>query len=89
MSVKASVSITEQQDVFARNLVAEGQYASLSAVVQRGLELLRSQAEREEVELAALRSFFEARVKGDFMPFEEGRARTEAMITEKRRAHGL
>jgi len=36
MSVKASVSITEQQDDFARHLVAEGQYSSVSAVVQRG-----------------------------------------------------
>ena len=89
VSVKASVSITEQQDDFARSLVAEGQYASISAVVQRGLELLRSKAEREEVELAALRSFFESRSKGDFISLEEGRARTEAMIEEKRRAHGL
>ena len=89
MSVKASVSITEQQVDFARSLVAEGQYASLSAVVQRGLDLLRSQAEREAIELAALRAFFEARSKGDFIPAEEGRARTEAMIAGKRRAHGL
>lgn len=51
MSVKASVSITDQQDKFARSLVAEGRYSSLSAVVQRGLELVRSECEREEAEL--------------------------------------
>ena len=58
MSVKASVSISDQQDAFARDLVADGQYASLSAVVQRGLELLRAEKEREAAELAALRGFF-------------------------------
>ncbi|WP_313608756.1 type II toxin-antitoxin system ParD family antitoxin, partial [Rhizobium sp.] len=45
MSVKASVSISDQQDSFARRLVEEGRYASLSAVVQRGLELLRQETE--------------------------------------------
>ena len=64
MSVKASVSITEQQDDFARRLVVDGHFSSLSAVVQRGLELLRSEAEREEVELAALRAFFQERAAG-------------------------
>ncbi|TRD15662.1 ribbon-helix-helix domain-containing protein [Palleronia caenipelagi] len=43
MSVKASVSLSEQQDSFARALVADGKYASVSAVVQRGLELLRAE----------------------------------------------
>ena len=66
MSVKASVSITDQQDNFVRQLVADGHYSSLSAVVQRGLELVRSESEREEVELAALRAFFEERAKGPF-----------------------
>ena len=86
MSVKASVSITEQQDDFARRAVADGHYSSLSAVVQRGLELVRSEAEREEVELAALRAFFLERAKGPFISAEEGRRRTEAMIEKKRRA---
>ena len=45
MSVKASVSLTEQQDAFARDQVRQGRYASLSAVVQRGLELLREETE--------------------------------------------
>jgi antitoxin ParD1/3/4 len=89
MSVKASVSITNHQDDFARSLVADGQYASLSAVVQRGLELLRSQAEREETELRALRGFFDNRANGAFVTAESGRVRTEDMIAEKRRALGI
>ena len=35
MTVKASVSLSEAQAAFARRLVEEGRYASLSAVVQR------------------------------------------------------
>lgn len=89
MSVKASVSLTEQQDNFARSLVNEGQYSSLSAVVQRGLELLRTQTERDEAELAALRSFFEERERGPFVPDADARVQTEEMIAEKRRALGL
>jgi len=52
VSVKASVSISDQQDSFARRLVEEGRYASLSAVVQRGLELLRQETELRDAELA-------------------------------------
>ncbi len=86
MSVKASVSITDRQDVFARRLVSDGHYSSLSAVVQRGLELVRSETEHEEAELAALRAFFEDRAKGPFLSGEEGRRQTERMIDRKRRA---
>ncbi len=86
MSVKASVSLTDQQDRFARSLVAEGHYSSLSAVVQRGLELVRTETEREQVELQALRAFFEERNGGPFVSAVEGRNRTEDMIAAKRRA---
>ncbi|TGD61231.1 type II toxin-antitoxin system ParD family antitoxin [Tabrizicola sp. WMC-M-20] len=89
MSVKASVSLTDQQDMFARALVAKGRYPSSSAVVQRGLELVRSETERDEAELSALRAFFDERANGPFIPTIEGRRRTEAMIDRKRRALGL
>lgn len=89
MSVKASVSITDQQDEFARQLVAQGQYSSVSAVVQRGLELVRSEKEREAAELAALQAFFAERAAGTFVTAEDGRSRTEDMLAAKARAHGL
>nr|WP_309503925.1 type II toxin-antitoxin system ParD family antitoxin [uncultured Roseovarius sp.] len=63
MSVNTSVSITEQQDDFARRLMADGHYPSFSAVVQRGLELVRAETECEEIEQAALRAFLEERAK--------------------------
>jgi antitoxin ParD1/3/4 len=89
MSVKASISLSDQQDAFARELVRQGRYASLSAVIQRGLELLREETEAKELELAALRALLADRAVGDFVTVAAGRASTEAMIAAKRRAHGL
>ncbi|TQN62791.1 type II toxin-antitoxin system ParD family antitoxin [Agrobacterium tumefaciens] len=89
MSVKASVSISDQQDSFARRLVEEGRYASLSAVVQRGLELLRQETELKDAELAALRDLLVERGQGDFVSVEGGKERTAAMITARKASHGL
>jgi antitoxin ParD1/3/4 len=88
-SIKASISISAQQEAFARALVEEGRFASLSAVMQHGLELLRAETETREAELAALRALLAERAEGDFVTIAEGRAATEAMIAAKRRAHGL
>lgn len=85
MSVKASISLTDAQEAYARSLVAEGRYASLSAVLQQGLELLRSQSETTD----ALRALLADRQAGDFVTPEQGRAQTEAMIARKRAARGL
>lgn len=89
MSVKASVSISEQQETFARGLVGEGRYASLSAVVQRGLELVREEIEAKEAERVALRALLRERADGSFHSFDESHEATEAMLAEKRRERGL
>lgn len=89
MSVKVSVSMSEQQDAFVRSLVEQGRFASASAVVQRGLDLLRRQTEREEAELAALRAFFEKRRDGAFEDAETAGAATREMIEKRRARHGL
>ncbi|KJF69525.1 ribbon-helix-helix domain-containing protein [Rhizobium nepotum] len=89
MSVKASVSISDQQDMFARRLVEEGRYASLSAVVQRGLELLRQETELKEAELAVLRELLAERGQGEFISVEDGKDRTAAMIAAKKASYGL
>jgi antitoxin ParD1/3/4 len=89
MSVKASVSFTAAQADFARRLVEEGRYPSLSAVVQRGLELLRAETEAREAELAALRGLLATRAGEETVAPGEGRSATEAMMAAKRRAHGL
>ena len=38
MTVKSSISLTDEQDTFARALVEKGRYGSLSAVLQQGLD---------------------------------------------------
>lgn len=41
MTVKTSVSLTDTQDAFARELVERNRYPGLSAALQHGLGLLR------------------------------------------------
>jgi antitoxin ParD1/3/4 len=89
MSVKASVSISDQQDIFARKLVEEGRFSSLSAVVQHGLELVREEIELKDAELEALRALIAERRAGEFVSAEEGRERTKALIAAKRARYGL
>lgn len=50
MSVRISISIslTNDQAAYARGLVDRGQYPSLSAVLQRGLDMLRRENESHE-----------------------------------------
>lgn len=85
MSVKASISLTDAQDAYARGLVAEGRYASLSAVLQQGLDLLRVQSQTTD----ALAELLDRRRSGGFVSLEEGRQSTRDMIARKRAARGL
>ena len=89
MSVKASISLTESQDAFARDLVGQGRYPSLSAVLQQGLELLREQTEAKDLETEALRALIMERRDGQFVDMSESRARMRAMLAGKKAQHGL
>lgn len=80
MTVKSSISLTDQQDAFARRLVAEGRYSSLSAVIQQGLELLRRDFEATD----ALRALLEQRQKESSIPFAELERRVKAELAEDR-----
>jgi antitoxin ParD1/3/4 len=85
MSVKASISLTESQEAYARKLVAEGRFSSLSAVLQQGLELLREQSETTD----ALRALLDQRRTGPFISAAESRQRTQNMIARKKAERGL
>jgi ParB family transcriptional regulator, chromosome partitioning protein len=85
MSVKASISLTEAQQAYARRLVAEGRYPSLSAVLQHGLELLREQSQTSD----ALRELLARRQAGEFVSLDEGEQVTQKMIADKRAGRGL
>ncbi len=84
MTVKTSISLTDSQEAFARDLVERGRYSSLSAVLQHGLELLRSEKELEDAELAALRALLKTRRGGAFIAVAKGRERTQRMIRAKK-----
>lgn len=86
MSVKSSISLTDQQDAFARSLVESGRYSSMSSVLQQGLELLRQKTEIETVETAALRELIQRRLKGPMISATEMESRVAAMIERKRQA---
>ena len=86
MTVKTSISLTDEQDAYARSLVEAGHYPSLSAVIQRGLEMLRHETEARDLELEALRLLIDQRLAGPFVDLEEGIADIHAMLERKRKA---
>ncbi|NLR97613.1 type II toxin-antitoxin system ParD family antitoxin [Rhizobium sp. P38BS-XIX] len=86
MSVKSSISLTEQQDAFARSLVDTGRYSSLSSVLQQGLELLRQKTEAEAAETEALRTLIGRRLDGPRVSAADMANHVEDMIERKRRA---
>lgn len=56
MTVKSSISLADEQDAFARQLVEKGRVPSVSAALQQGLELLRLRFKNDGQELGALRT---------------------------------
>jgi antitoxin ParD1/3/4 len=84
MTAKTSISLTDDQQAYARSLVESGQYPSLSAVLQRGLEMLRNDNEIRDAELQALRSLIDQRRAGAFVDIDLAEAETRAMLTRKR-----
>ena len=89
MTVKSSISLTDEQHAFARALVEAGRFPSLSAVLQHGVNLLRQRTEAEELEIAALRELLSRRRRDAFVGSDRIDARLAGMVADKRRSHGL
>ncbi len=89
MTVKSSVSLTDEQYAFARTLIEAGRYSSVSAVLQQGVDLLRRRMDAEELETAALRELLLRRRNGEFTDARGMDKRLAEMVADKRRAHGL
>lgn len=75
MTVKSSISLSDEHHAFARAQVQDGRFASVSAVIQHGLDLLRQKAEDERLERAALKALLEDRLAGPFINADEMRRR--------------
>lgn len=71
ITVKTAISLTDEQDAYARALVAPGHYPRVTAVVQRGLEILRRDAETHRVEIQGLQTLIDQRRSEPLMPLEE------------------
>lgn len=89
MTVKSSVSLTDEQHRFAARLVEAGAYGSVSAVVQQGLELLRERIDRENAEYAALKELLHERMALRPVTGDEMDSRIARLVAERRRAHGV
>lgn len=83
MTVKSSISLSNEHHAFARAQVQDGCFASVSAVVQHGLDLLRQKAEDERLERTALRVLLEERQQGPFVSPEEMRRRVGALVASQ------
>ena len=89
MTVKISISLTDEQHAFAKALVDTGRYTSVSAVIQQGIEQLRHRLEVEDLEREALYEVLSRRRSGDFVGAEKMDGRLSRMLAEKRRTHGV
>ena len=89
MTVKSSISLSDEQHTFARALVEAGRYASFSAVLQQGVDLLRQHMESEELESAALRALLSPRREGEFIGAEGMDRRLAGMIADNRSRGGI
>ena len=89
VTVKSSISLTDEQHAFARALVEAGRYASVSAVLQQGVNLLRQRMDAEDLEMEALRELLSRRRTGEFVEAQRMDTRLAGMIADKRAAHGL
>lgn len=89
MTVKSSISLTDEQDAFARQLVEKGRFPSVSAALQQGLELLRVRFENDELELEALRTLLLERRSGKFVSNDDMIDAISGAATRKRAKHGI
>lgn len=89
MSESYSIQLTDHDTKLAFRLIENGQFADLTAIVQRGMELVREENEMQPADIDALKSVLHRRRKGKFISNAEGRRRTERMLARKKAEHGL
>jgi antitoxin ParD1/3/4 len=89
VTVKSSISLTDDQHSFAKTLVDSGRFASVSAVLQQGTELLHEKMEGEALERAALAEILCKRRSGPFLSTARMDSGLARMIDGKRRAYAV
>ena len=86
MTVKSSISLSDEQFAFAKAMVDAGQASSLSAVLQKGVELLRVREEDRQLERQALKEILQARAQSLTHRAVEFDSRLDAMLERKRKS---
>ena len=89
MTVKSSISLTDDQHAFAKELVEAGRYSSVSAVLQQGIDLLRQRMQDDDLQRTALKALLDQRSAGAFVSGAQIDKTIARMISEKRRAHAV
>lgn len=89
MTIKSSISLRDDQYAFAKTLVAGGRFASVSAVVQQSLDLLRQQDADASAERAALLALLAERASGPFVSAQTLRAERTLRAEAARRKADL
>ena len=89
MTVKSSISLTDEQHSFAKKLVEAGRYSSVSAVLQQGIDLLRQRMQDEDLQRSALEALLDQRAAGAFVSGAQMDKSISQMIAEKRRTHAV
>ena len=89
MTVKSSISLSNDQFAFAKAMVESGAAPSISAVLQQGVELLRAREEDRHLERQALREILKERQSGPRKSPAEIDAGLDAMFERKRKTRGL
>lgn len=87
MTVKPTVSLTDQAHEFAKSLVTCGTFASLSAVVQHGLRLVQREEEEYRARLEAIRADLDRRAAQPSISSEDMDARIAAWRAERDRTN--
>ena len=89
MTVKSSISLTDEQHRFVKELVEAGRYSSVNAVLQQGIDLLRQRMQDDELQRTALKALLDQRAAGAFVSGAQMDKTIARMITKKRRAYAV
>ena len=89
MTVKSSISLTDEQHRFAKELVEVGRYSSVSAVLQQGIDLLRQGMQDDDMHRTALKALLDQRAVGAFVSGAQMDKAIARMVAEKRRANAV
>lgn len=89
MTIKSSISLTDEQHAFVRELVDAGRFSSVSAVLQQGIDLLKQKMLDDDLQRRALQALVEQRSAGQFVTAAEMDRSVARMIAAKRRAHAV